>query len=450
MQPRRELSVFDSVSIIVGIIIGAGIYETAPTVAGCLGSPAAVLAFWGLGGLLALSGALCYAELATAHPRAGGDYVYLTRAFGRLPGFLFGWSQLAIVRPGDIALMAFIFARYASQLWAPLPGQGGLILWAALAVVVLTGVNILGVTAGRRTQNVLTVAKVLGMLLVIAAAFAAPHPAVPAAPAAAPANVKLALILILFTYGGWNEMAYVAAEVKNPERNIVRALVQGTLAVVALYALINAAFLHALGFEGLAKSQAVGVQAISASFSESAAGRLIAALICISAAGAVNGLIFTGARISYALGADHALLRPLGRWNERRGVPVASLLTQGALSLAIVIFAGSFIDTIVYTAPVVWLFFLGAALSLFVLRRKEPVAARPYRVHGFPLTPLLFAGACLFMLYSSATYAWSMKPWGLALMSAVFLAGVPLYALSRRLETRAPAPTPTLAPEPEG
>lgn len=446
MQPKRELSVFDSVSIIVGIIIGAGIYETAPTVAGCLGSPAAVLAFWGLGGLLALSGALCYAELATAHPRQGGDYVYLTRAFGRLPGFLFGWSQLAIVRPGDIALMAFIFARYANQLWTPFPGQPGLILWASLAVVVLTGINVLGVTAGRRTQNALTVAKVVGMMAVIGAAFAAPAPATPIAPAAgAPLNIKLALILILFTYGGWNEMAYVAAEVKNPERNIVRALVKGTLAVVGLYALINAAFLHALGFQGLAASHAVGVQAISATFSETTAGRLIAALICISAAGAVNGLIFTGARISYALGADHALLRPLGRWSDRRGVPVASLVTQGVLSLAIVIFAGSFIDTIVYTAPVVWLFFLGTGLSLFTLRRKEPAAARPYRVHGFPVTPLIFVAACLFMLFSSTTYAWSLKPKGLALLAVVLLAGIPLYLLSRRLE----GPTPT-APEPEG
>ncbi|MDI6855152.1 MAG: amino acid permease [Deltaproteobacteria bacterium] len=425
-SPKRELSLFDSICIIVGIIIGAGIYETAPTVAGCLGSESGLLAIWLAGGLLALTGALCYAELATAYPRQGGDYVYLTRAYGRWAGYMFGWSQLAVVRPGDIALMAFIFARYAQTLHAPLDNSG--LFYAAAAIALLTGINILGVKAGKWTQNLLTVTKILGMLAIIIVGWSAP------APAAAPdrpeaftwGSLQLALILVLFTFGGWNEMAYVAAEIKRPQQNIVRALVIGTLAVTGLYLLINGAFLSALGLAGMSRSQAVAVDTVGKVFPEAAA-RAIAVLICISALGAVNGLIFTGARISYALGADHRSFRPLGTWHPRLGTPVSALLVQGGLSLAIVMAAGSFIDTILYTAPVVWLFFLGTGLSVFVLRRKEPHFTRPYKVAAYPLTPLVFAASCTFMFYSSVSYALANTPLGLLLLAGVLLVGMLVY-----------------------
>ena len=292
--PKQELTLFDSTCIIIGIIIGAGIYETAPTVAECLGSESRILGIWLLGGLLALAGSLCYAELATAIPQAGGDYVYLTRAYGPSIGFLFGWSQLAVVRPGDIALMAFIFARYANELF-PLGGISQL-FYAGAAVVVLTIINILGVKSGKWTQNILTVAKILGMVAIIIVGFSAPAPA-PSSEISTPltlGGLDLALILVMFTFGGWNEMAYVASEIKNPRRNIVRGLVAGTVAVTVLYLLMNGAFLSALGPGPMAASQAVAVDAMAKVF-PAASGRAIAVLICISALGAVNGLIFTGA-----------------------------------------------------------------------------------------------------------------------------------------------------------
>ena len=429
--PKQELSLFDSTCIIVGIIIGAGIYETAPTVAQCLGSEAGIFGIWLLGGFLALAGALCYAELATAIPQAGGDYVYLTRAFGPRVGFLFGWSQLAVVRPGDIALMAFIFARYAQKLY-PLT-EFSQSMYAAAAVVVLTGINILGVKTGKWTQNILTLAKVLGMLAIIIVGFSAPA-LLPSPDPAVPLSwggLDLALILVMFTFGGWNEMAYVAAEIKNPRRNIVRGLVAGTVAVTVLYLLMNGAFLSSLGLGKMAASQAVAVDAMARVFPE-AAGRAIAVLICISALGAVNGLIFTGARISYALGAGHLAFRPLGKWHQRLGTPVWALATQGVLSLAIVLLAGSFLDTIIYTAPVVWLFFLGTALSVFILRRQEPDLVRPYKVSGYPLPPVIFSLCCIFMFYSSVTYALGKVPWGLALLSGVLLMGVLIFQLTER------------------
>jgi len=427
--PRKELSLFDATCIIVGIIIGAGVYETAPMVARCVGSGPGVLAIWLAGGLLALTGAVCYAELATAYPREGGDYVYLTRAYGPWAGYMFGWSQLAVVRPGDIALMAFIFARYAQTLYAPFPDSR--LFYAALVVVVLTAINILGVKAGKWIQNLLTVTKVLGLVAISIAGLAAPGPPPTLArpEALTWGGLELALILVLFTYGGWNEMAYVAAEIKRPHQNIVRGLVLGTVAVTLLYLLINGAFLHALGLGPMSASQAVAVDMVGQVFPQ-AAGRVIAVLICISALGAVNGLVFTGARISYALGADHRLFQPLGKWHRRLGTPVWALTVQGGLSLAIVLFAGSFLDTILYAAPVVWVFFLATAASLFRLRYKEPDLKRPYRATGYPATTLIFAFSCLFMLFSSVSYALSHKPYGLLVLMGVLAPGAISYGLT--------------------
>jgi len=429
--PKQELTLFDSTCIIVGIIIGAGIYETAPTVAKSLGSGSLVMLIWLAGGFLALTGALCYGELATAYPQAGGDYVYLTRAYGSWAGYMFGWSQLAVVRPGDIALMAFIFARYAQTLYAP-RGDSRL-LYAAAAIVVLTIINIINVKAGKWTQNLLTMAKILGLVAISVAGLMAPEvqPLPVESEVFTWGGLQLALILVLFTFGGWNEMAYVAAEIKRPQQNIIRGLLLGTLTVTALYLLINWAFLSALGLKGMSTSKAVAVDVMGRVFPE-IAERIIAIIICISALGAVNGLVFTGARISYALGSDHRSFRPLGKWNPRLGTPVWALIVQGGLSLAIVLVAGSFINTILYAAPVVWLFFLATALSLFVLRRKEPHIPRPYRVSVYPLVPLIFSLCCLFMLYSAAAFALGHRPVGLLVLLGVMLFGLIIYGVSHQ------------------
>jgi amino acid transporter len=344
-------------------------------------------------------------------------------------GFLFGWSQLAVVRPGDIALMAFIFARYASQLFPR--AEFSQTVYAGAAVVVLTAVNLLGVKSGKWTQNFLTSAKVLGMLFIILVGLSGPSAPTPL-PASGPVTwggLDLALILVMFTFGGWNEMAYVAAEIKNPRRNIVRGLVAGTVAVTLLYLLINGAFLKALGLPRLAASQAVAVDTVATVFPDFA-GRAVAVLICLSALGAVNGLIFTGARISYALGTGHPAFRLLGSWHPRLGTPVWALSTQGGLSLAIILLAGSFLDAIIYTAPVVWLFFLGTALAVFLLRRREPDLRRPYTITAYPGPPVLFALCSLFMLFSSISYALSRVPWGLLLLVGVLLAGALIYRVT--------------------
>jgi amino acid transporter len=429
-KPTPQLSLFDSTCLIVGIIIGAGIYQMAPDIAQGAGGAWGVLGIWVLGGVLSLCGALCYAELATAYPREGGDYVYLGRAYGKWAGFLFGWAQLAIVRPGDIAVMAFAFGTYGCAVWDPLAGSAfpyGQQLYAVAATVVLTLINVLGVREGKWTQNLLTTAKAIGLLAIIGAACLAPAQA-PRAETVGQLPYSLALIFVLFTYGGWNEMAYVAAEVRDPRRNIVRAMLLGMGAVTALYLAVNGAFLHALGYTGLASSKAVAADAVSAALPR-AAGGLVSALICVSALGAVNGLIFTGARISYAVGADHPLFRLLGRWHPRFGTPAAALLLQGAIAVTLIIALGTFVNAVLYTAATVYSFYLGSTLAVIVLRLKEPEVDRPYRVPGYPLTPLVFAGVCAFLIYSAIDY----KPW-IALASCGLLAmGLPLWLASNRL-----------------
>ncbi len=424
IAPKKELSLFDSTCIIVGIIIGAGIYETAPTVAASMGGSAAMLCIWLVGGLLALAGALCYGELATTYPREGGDYVYMSRAYGSWAGYLFGWSQLAIIRPGDIALMAFVFARYASRLF---PFEHSSLIYAVSAIVVLTVINIAGVKQGKWTQNLLTVIKAAGLLAIVIAGFLAP-PQMRAAEAGTftMGGLKLSLILVMFTYGGWHEMAYVAAEVKRPQRNIVRALVCGTCGVTIVYVLVNGAYLLALGYEKMAGSEAVAVETVSTVLPD-IAGKAISVLICISTLGCANGLIFTGARISYAMGAEHALFRHFGKWSGRFGTPMWALVFQGSLGLLIVILAGSFIDTILYYAPVVWIFFLATGVSVFVLRRKDRQIPRAYKVTGYPVTTIIFCGSCAFMIYNCVSYALANRPIGLLIVSCILLAGALVY-----------------------
>ena len=231
--------------------------------------------------------------MATAYPRDGGNYVYLTRALGRKTGFLFAWAQLWVVRPGNIGLLAYVFADYANRLWPIGQGRRALVVYAASAILVLSGINLLGVRESRWTQNLLTAVKVLGLVAIVVAGLCFVAPAASPAAQAPPAetNFYLAMIFVLFAYGGWSEMAFVAAEVRNPRKNILRALLLGTAAVTLIYVLLNLAFLHALGLEGT-RREGVAANVLQIGLGPKGV-QLISLLICISALGAINGMIFT-------------------------------------------------------------------------------------------------------------------------------------------------------------
>lgn len=410
--PRRQLTLLDTTSIIVGIVIGSSIYLSASDIANTMPNLGWLLGVWLLGGVLSFIGALCYAELANAYPNEGGDYVYLTRAFGRRLGFLFGWAQFWVVRPGSVGAMAYIFAQYANELVPLGKGPWPLIVYAVGSIVMLTGVNLLGIREGKWTQNVLAIVKYVGLILVVGAGFWFGGTSVPqAATAVADShsfNLSFAMILIFYAFGGWNEMAYVGAEVRDPPKNILRALLLGTVAVTVLYLLLNLAFVYALGLDGVRKSHVVAADVLRIGLGETGS-RLISALICISALGSINGMVFTGARIYYAMGTEHRLFAWLGQWNAGRGTPIRAMVIQAVVTIALTIGFGltkaGFLSSVKFTTPVFWLFFLLVGLSLFVLRYREPHQPRPYRVPLYPVIPILFCLSSLFMVYSSLDYA---------------------------------------------
>jgi amino acid transporter len=307
--------------------------------------------------------------------------------------------------------MAFVFADYANSLVPLGGGPGPLILYATATVIALTGINLLGLKEGKWTQNLLTVTKVLGLVLVIVVGLSQP-PAATAVPAATNSNLPLAFIFVMFAYGGWNEVGFVAAEVKNPRRNIPLALFIGLAIVTAIYVLVNVAFAVALSYDGLQRSQAVAADVMRQAWGEFGA-RLISALVCITTLGAINGQIFAGARIYYAIGRDRHDFDWLGRWNAKTNAPTASLIVQGVVCLVPIIVFGiyeeGFRRMVIYTTPVFFFFFLLVAVALVVLRRREPDRPRPFRVPLYPLTPALFAVTSLFMLYSSLEYGWTVS-----------------------------------------
>lgn len=435
--PRRQLSLVDSTAIIVGIVIGAGIYETTPAVAANAGSVAGLFGLWLLGGVLSLIGAACYAELATRYPRAGGDYVFLREAYGEGTGFMFAWTAFWVTQPANSGALAYIFGRYAYAIVPHGERAEGTLIYALASIVVLTAVNVLGVRSGKWTQNLLSGLKVLGLLVIVAAGLLWVRPPSgfdrPATGTGEP-SIALAMILVLFTYGGWRVISYVAAEVIEPEKNILRALMLGTGAVALLYLLVNYAFCRALGFEGLIASRAVAADTLARAFGAWAAIG-VSLLVCITCLGNINAMLFANARVFYALGQDHRALRWLGRWHPRLDAPVHALLVQTAVTLAMVfLLAGgsdAFERLVVLSAPIHWFFFLLSGAALMVLRRRVGAAAGVYRVPLYPLTPLIFCVSTALMLVASMVYAWGQRHWEGWWIAVVIAAGLMASRLRR-------------------
>lgn len=431
-HPQPQLSVLDAVALIVGVVVGAGIFRTPSIVAANSGSETALLLLWILGGVLSLVGALCYAELATTYPHAGGDYHYLTRAFGRPLGFLLGWARLSVIQTGAIAMQAFLIGDYLSEIARLGPFSSS--WYAGLVVLALTCTNVLGLRQGKWTQNILSGVIVLGLVLVCAVAFVfGPRPtglptATPSGLAASTAG--LAMIFILLTYGGWNEAAYISAELRDGGRSLVRALVWSIGIITAIYLLANLAFLRGLGLERMAASEAIAADLMRVSLGEGGA-QVVSMLIAVAALSTMNATIFTGARTNYALGQDFRPFRALGTWRPAANTPANALWVQGAVTLALILLGSftrsGFATMVEYTAPVFWFFLLLVGLSLFVLRRNDREIERPFQVPLFPVLPLLFCAMCLYMLHSSLVYTGI----GALVGVAVLVLGVPVFLLGR-------------------
>ena len=438
-EPVPTLSVRDAVAIIIGIVVGAGIFRTPSLVAANVTSEGSALMLWVAGGAISLVGALCYAELTSTYPHTGGDYHYLTRAYGKSVSFLFVWSRMTVIQTGSVAILAFAFGDYASQLFRL--GEFSPSIYAALVVISLTTLNIMGVRHGTRTQNLLTAVEVFSLLLLIGAGiFLTQSGVVQTGPIEAAQDstsaIGLALVFVLLTYGGWNEAAYISAEMKG-RRDVARALLLGIGVITGLYLLVNWAYIRGLGLSGMARSDAVAADLMRNATGESGA-LFVSLLVAVSALTSANATMFTGARTNYALGRDFRLFRFLGRWHGAANTPTNSLLVQGAISLALVAIGtatrNGFATMVEYTAPVFWVFFLMVGLSLILLRIKDPETRRSFAVPLYPVTPILFCGSCLYMLQASLAYTGV----GALVGVAVLLAGVPVLFLARYWQHRYP------------
>jgi basic amino acid/polyamine antiporter, APA family len=471
--PKPALRVVDAVLITAGIVVGAGIFKTPASVAELAGSPEWMLLAWIAGGVLSLIGALCYAELASTFPSAGGDYHFLRRAYGRDVSFLFAWARVTVITSGSIALLAFVFGEYATRV-VPL-GPASEPIYAAGVVLLLTAVNLAGLRASSRVQNVLTVVELGGLVLVIAvglwlgiamgdvastggatgtavsdagaaaaaaagagAAGTAAGAATSASAGGVPAMFGLVMVFVLLTYGGWNEAAYVSAEVRGGPRAIVRALLYALLLVTVIYVLAVYAMYSALGLAGLAGSDAPAADVLQRAFGP-AGGQVIGLVVAVAALTSMNATMIVGARTNFALGVDWPRLRRLGAWDEVKNLPRVGFLVQGFISLALVAVGSferdGFAAMVEFTAPVFWSFFLLTGISVFVLRWREPDVPRPFRVPLYPLTPLVFCATCAYLLWSSVTYAQSQNATAVALwvMAAGVVAWVVLRLVSRKV-----------------
>jgi basic amino acid/polyamine antiporter, APA family len=419
--PSSALSVFDTAMIIVGIVIGGGIFSMPPLVAGTTGSVPWMMFAWLLGGVLSMVGALVYAELSTTFPSTGGDYHFLTRAYGRDLSFFFGWARALVTQPGSIALHVFIFGDYMTRV-LPL-GPHSSAVYAAATVVILTGLNLAGLRQSSRTQNLMTLTLLAGLVLIVVAALlvpAADHGA--AAPASSPPTpgvFGLAMVFVLLTYGGWNEAAYVSAELKGGRRAIARALAAGLTIVTIAYLLVVTGLLSGLGFGALKNSATPAADLMQAAFGPRGAV-LMAAIVSLSILSSINATMISGARSNHALGGDWPILGFMHRWDQVRGVPTRAFVVQAVLALGLIAlgaFEQAGVRTMVeFTAPVFWFFFMLTGVALFVLRAREPLAARPFRVPAYPIVPMIFVLTCAYLFWSSTNYAQSQHAVHVSLM----------------------------------
>jgi APA family basic amino acid/polyamine antiporter len=454
----RGLSWIDTTALVIGTVIGTGVFLKAAPMAQAVGTPELVLLAWVAAGLLSLAGALTYAELGAMLPEAGGEYVYLRKSYGEAVAFLFGWQRFIIAGSASIATLGTGLAIFLAT-FLPLDAVwrshdftllGEEVHWqfgakqvvAVAAIVFVSAINCLTIIVGGKVQLVLTVLKVAGIAFVVAGVFCASQTASwshLAQPADAPrwsgwSLFGTAMLAALWGYDGWNNMPMAAGEVRNPGRNIPRALILGMVVVMAIYCLMNLCYFYALPIDQVRNSNsttyrdALPVAAKAAStFLGDSGGRFVSLVFVISACGALNGSILANARVPFAMARDGLFFRPLAELNSTTRVPVACLIVQ-ALWASVLALSGTFdqlTDCLLFAA---WIFYGLVTSSVFVLRRKLPAAERPYRTWGYPWVPLVFVGVSAWLIVNTLMTKRVESAVGLSLIAA----GLPLYVYFKR------------------
>lgn len=425
----RRLGLFDATMIVMGGIVGSGIFVTPYVVARQVHTPALIVGAWLAGGLVALAGAFVYAELAARRPHVGGQYAYLRDAFHPAVAFVYGWALLLVIQTGGMAAVAVTFARYFREVTHLPLGEP---IVAALGIALLVGVNCMGVRSGSTVQNGLMILKIVAIVGLIAAGlvFVAPDAGAAPAPAPAPSGSLLlafgaAMTPVMFSYGGWQTASFVAGEMRDPRRDLARGLLIGVAGVIALYVGVTLACVHALGAGGLAATTTPASSVMRLAFGERGA-TLIAAGIAISTLGFLSQGMLTAPRVYFAMAADGVFFRSVAKVSPRTRAPVVAVALQGVLSLLIAL-TGTYEQILGYVVAVDWVFFALTGAALFVFRRRE-AGSDGARVPGHPLTTALFVAAAALIVVSTVLEAPVNSAVGLGIM----LAGLPVYALWRR------------------
>jgi APA family basic amino acid/polyamine antiporter len=426
----RRLGAFDATMIVMGGIIGSGIFINPSVVARQVHTPALILGAWIAGGAIALLGSFVYAELASLRPEVGGQYAYLRDAFHPALAFLYGWGLLLVIQSGGMAAVAITFARYAVQLTGIATPDW---LIATLTLVVLTIVNCLGVRSGSNTQTALMLLKLGAIVMLVVAGMLTSAPALSAAPTAAPASLLLAfgaaMTPVMFAYGGWQTASFMSGELRQPRRDLAIGLLGGVAGVIAVYVGVNLVCLHVLGTDGLAATttpaSAVMERALGAR-----GGRLIAIGIAISTLGFLSQSMLTAPRVYYAMAADGVFFRSVSRVNAKTHVPVAAIVLQGIVAIAIAL-SGTYEQILSYVVSTDFIFFGLTGVALFIFRRRH--GAGSFRTPLHPFSTFLFVGACWVVVASTIGKA----PRDSAIGLAILLAGLPAYAVWRKQKATA-------------
>jgi len=435
----RGLGLWDSVSLIMGIMIGSGIFLMAGSIALQLESLGAVVAVWAFGGLLSLAGAVALSELGAALPAAGGLYVYLTQAYGRGVGFVYGWSAMALIHAGSIATLATALGMYAAPIFGLTPQQQKLV--QLLCIAAFTLVNCLGIVVGKWVQNALTIAKVAGLALMTVLLYSRGSAELlgvhlrPAAMDPSWASFGAALVAVLWAYDGWHFVSFAAGEVKDPQRTLPRSLLIGTALTFAIYLLVNVAYYAVLPPDAIRGTHRVAADAVERALGSGAAV-FISLLITISILGALNGIILGAPRVNWAMARDGLFFRPFARVSPRFHTPVVATIAQGAWAAAFTL-VGTFQQLFTSYVFTSWIFYGLAVAGVMILRWRRPELPRPYLCPLYPLTPIFFLLATAGIVISTFVANFRQASLGVGLIAL----GIPIYFVFRAFE-RGPAPSP--------
>ena len=434
---RRDLTLFDTINLVVGTIIGSGIFLVPSEIARAVHTPGWMLAVWVIGGILTMLGALSLAELGAALPEAGGIYTFIHRGFGPLWGFLCGWMLFTVATSGSIATLGAAFPIYLGAFVPLTPVTSKLASIAA--IVLLTWINVIGVTHGARVGNVLTALKVGGLVVMVAVIFLLPGPGTAVSTAVPPlpsgtvpaAAVGVALVAVLWAYEGWHDISFAAGEIHEPQKNFPRGVILGVAIVITLYLLANLAYLRVLTPAEIAATDRVALAAMTRITGEWGGKLLTAAILC-SILGAMNALILAGPRAYYQMAKDGLFLERVSRVHPRWRTPVEALLFQGLWSAFLVLFIGGFSQLFTYVIFGGWIFYALAVLAVIALRRKEPGLPRPFRVPGYPLVPILFAATAFAIVFNTLIATPRESLLGLGFIGL----GIPIYWLQKAFRRR--------------